>query len=239
MYPEIDNAAGLDLPPDVIQVLQGIFARYKRVIVIKEFTVGKSGGRVLEVRPIKADGTPELPTVVKLATVSMIQQEWRAYQKHIQNRLPHIASVAARPTIHPTSGWAGLRYPLMGSGSHDIIGLRDFCLQPDVGVAHIQAVLERLLRIMDNVWGFHSAAPAFALQPSYDAVLPPNLLVRTGSLRSGTPIVSITPRRLPVCDLHPGQAVSLAGFAVQKVDLAQRTITLRVPAARPDALAFG
>jgi tetratricopeptide (TPR) repeat protein len=239
MYPQIDNSAGLDLPPDAIQVLQQIFARYKRIIIIKEFTIGLSGGRVLEVRPIKADGTPELPTVVKLATVSMIQQEWRAYQKHIHNRLPHIASVAARPTIHPNSGWGGLRYPMMGSGNHDIVGLRDFCLQPDVGVAHIQAVLERLLRIMDNVWGFHSAVPSFALQPSYDPVLPPNLLIRTGNIHAGTPIMGITPRRLPMRDLQPGEAVSLAGFAVQKVDPARRTVTLRVPATRLDAPAFG
>lgn len=239
MYPQIDNSAGLDLPPDAIQVLKQIFARYKRIIIIREFTVGLSGGRVLEVRPIKADGTPELPTVVKLATVSMIQQEWRAYQKHIHNRLPHIASVSARPTIHSASGWGGLRYPMMGSGSYEIIGLHDFCLQPDVDVAHIQAVLERLLRIMDNVWGFHSAVPAFALQPSYDPVLPPNLLIRTGSIRTNTPIMTITPRRLPLRDLQPGEAVSLAGFAVQKVDPARRTVTLRVPAARPDAPAFG
>src|SRR5437867_13318910 len=104
MYPEIDNSTGLDLPPDVIQVLQGIFARYKRVIIVKEFTAGLSGGQVLEVRPIKADGTPELPTVVKLATVSMIQQEWRAYQKHIHNRLPHVASMTSRPTILTATG---------------------------------------------------------------------------------------------------------------------------------------
>jgi tetratricopeptide (TPR) repeat protein len=237
MYPQIDNSVGLDLPSDVIQVLQQIFARYKRIIIIKEFTAGLSGGRVLEVRPIKADGTPELPTVVKLATVSMIQQEWRAYQKHIHNRLPHIASVAARPTIHPASGWGGLRYPMMGGGGHEIIGLRDFCLQPDVGVAHIQAVLERLLRIMDNVWSFHSAVPNFAFQPSYDPVLPPNLLVRTGSVPAGAPLIAITPKRLPARNLQPGQAVSLAGFAVQKVDPARRTITLRA-AARPDAPAF-
>src|SRR5829696_4222873 len=125
MYPQIDNSAGLDLPPDAIQVLQQIFARYKRIIIIKEFTVGLSGGRVLEVRPIKADGTPELPTVVKLATVSMIQQEWRAYQKHIHNRLPYVAAVTTRPTLLAATGWGGLRYPLMGIGDHEIISLRD------------------------------------------------------------------------------------------------------------------
>src|SRR5688572_31006748 len=123
MTPRIDNPAGVDLSPDTIQVLGKIFARYKRVIILKEFTAGLSGSRVLEVRPIKADGTPELPTVVKLATVSMIQQEWRAYQKHIHNRLPHVAAVSARPTLVAATGWGGLRYPMMGTGDPDIISL--------------------------------------------------------------------------------------------------------------------
>ena len=107
MPPLIDNPADLDISPDAVRVLQHIFAHYKRVILIKEFTAGLSGSQVLEVRPIKADGTPELPTVVKLATVSMIQQEWRAYQKHIHNRLPHIASVTARPTLVAATGGVG------------------------------------------------------------------------------------------------------------------------------------
>src|SRR5262245_11256626 len=177
MPPQIENPTDLALSPDAVRVLQRIFARYKRVVLVKEFTVGRSGGRVLEVLPIKADGTPELPTVVKLASVSMIQQEWRAYYEHIHNRLPHIAAVSARPTLHVPSGWGGLRYPLAGVGDHDILSLHDFCRQPDVDADRIQMVLERLLRIMDNIWGFHAAAPAFALQPSYDPVLPPNLLL--------------------------------------------------------------
>jgi Tfp pilus assembly protein PilF len=239
MYPQIDNPAGLDLSPDAIQVLQQIFARYKRVIIIKEFTVGLSGGRVLEVRPIKADGTPELPTVVKLATISMIQQEWRAYQKHIHNRLPHVASVTARPTILTTTGWGGLRYPMMGGGDQDIISLYDFCRQPDVGADHIQTVLERLLRIMDNVWGFNYAALNFSLLSSYELVLPPHLLIRTSSFPAGAAITLISPRSLPRSALQPGDAVSLTGFAVQKVDPARRTVTLRGPATRPGAPVFG
>src|SRR5689334_5831788 len=133
MNPQIDNPTGLALSADAIHVLRQIFARYKRVIIIKEFSVGLSGGQVLEVRPIKADGTPELPTVVKLETVSMIQQEWRAYQKHIHNRLPRVAAVSARPTLLTTTGWGGLRYPMIGVGDQDILSLRDFCDQPDVG----------------------------------------------------------------------------------------------------------
>ncbi len=238
MYPQIDKPADLDLSPDAVQVLQRIFARYKRVIIIKEFTAGLSGSRVLEVRPIRADGTPELPTVVKLATVSMIQQEWRAYQKHIHNRLPHVASVSAPPTLLTATGWGGLRYPRIGSGSLDIMSLRDFCRQPDVGADYIQIVLERLLRIMDNVWGFNSAAPNFALGPSYDPVLPPHLLIRSRSSAPATAITLISRRSLPTHSLQPGDAISLSGFVVQKVDPACRTVTLRAPAIRSDAPSY-
>ena len=58
-------------------------------------------------------------------------------------------------------------------------------------------------------------------------MLPPNLVIRTGSVPAGMPIMAITPRRLPIRDLQPGEAVSLSGFAVQKVDPARRTVTLR------------
>jgi tetratricopeptide (TPR) repeat protein len=239
MPPQIDNQAGLELSPDAVAVLQQVFARYRRVIVIKELTGGLSGSRVLEVRPIKVDGTPELPTVVKVGTVSMIQQEWRAYQKHIHNRLPHVASVSARPTLVAGSGWGGLRYPMMGIGDHDIISLRDFCRQPDVDADYLQTVLDRLLRIMDNVWGFSTAAPAFDLRSSYDPALPPNLLLRQRAFPAGTPIIRISPRRLPKQPVQPGAAVALSGFAVQKVDPVGRAITLRVPSGRPGAPAYG
>jgi tetratricopeptide (TPR) repeat protein len=239
MPPQIDNPATLELSTDAIAVLQQVFARYRRVVIIKELTGGLSGSRVLEVRPIKIDGTPELPTVVKLGTVSMIQQEWRAYQKHIHNRLPHVASVSARPTLLAGSGWGGLRYPMMGLGDHDIISLRDFCRQPDVDVDYLQTVLDRLLRIMDNVWGFSSAALNFELRPSYDPVLPPNLLLGARAFPAGTPITAISPRKLPVLALRPGDAVALSGFAVQKVDPAGRAVTLRVPSGRPGAPSYG
>ncbi|HET9221761.1 MAG TPA: hypothetical protein VFO07_04620, partial [Roseiflexaceae bacterium] len=238
MPPQIDNPADVELSPDAIAVLQQVFARYRRVVIIKELTGGLSGSRVLEVRPIKIDGTPELPTVVKLGTLSMIQQEWRAYQKHIHNRLPHVASVSARPTLLAGSGWGGLRYPMMGLGDHDIISLRDFCRQPDVDADYLQAVLDRLLRIMDNVWGFSSAAPDFDLRSSYDPALPPNLLVRARAFPAGTPISPISPRKLPARAPQPGDAVLLSGFAVQKVDPLGRAVTLRVPAGRPGAPAY-
>jgi tetratricopeptide (TPR) repeat protein len=234
MPPQIDNSTGLDLSPDDVQVLERIFARYKRVFLIREFTAGLSGSRVVEARPIKPDGTPELPAVVKLASVSMIQQEWRAYQKHIRNRLPHIAGVSGRPTLLPTGAWGGLRYPSIGGSSYEITSLREFCRLPDVSVERLQVVLERLLQIMDNIWCFNRVAPSFNFHSSYDRVLPPLLLVQAGVAPGAAP-TPVNPRNLLAQPLRPGDPVALAGFAVQKVDPARRTITLRAPGSRADA----
>jgi hypothetical protein len=233
MYPQIDNPSSLELSEEAIEVLRRVFAGYRRVVVLKEFGAGKSGGRVLEVRPIKADGTPELPTVVKVATTSLIQQEWKAYRAHIENRLPHIATVGARPTIFLSAGLGGLRYPMVGIGGQEIVSLREFCDQPDVGEERVQAVLERLLRIMDNVWGFHHAAPDFDMRGSYDAALPPNLLLRAAAFPPEAAITRIDPNRLPSPLPEIGGAVALVGFAIHKIDPIHRTLTLRAPAGTP------
>jgi tetratricopeptide (TPR) repeat protein len=238
MPPLIDNPAGLDLPPDAMRILRRVFARYKRVVVIKEFTAGLSGSRVLEVRPIKADGTPELPTVVKLATVSMIEQEWQAYQQHIQNRLPHIAGVAARPTLIAEAGWGGLRYPAMGGGSPDIVSLRDFCCQPDVSAGELALVFARLFRIMDNVWGYNVAAPSFSMRASYAGALPPQLLVCPAPLAREAALTFVTPQSPLPLALRPGDAVALTGFAVRKVDPIHRTVMLGSPGAQAGGLGF-
>lgn len=237
MSPLIDNPSGLHLSSDAVLVLQRIFANYKRVIIIKEFAAGLSGSRVLEVRPIKIDGTPELPTVVKLATISMIRQEWRAYQQHIHNRLPHVASTS-RPTLLSTTGWGGLRYPVMGGGNFDIMSLRDFCRQPDLRGDFLQTVLDRLFRIMDNVWGFHSVAPDFALHTSYDLTLPPHLLIRQAAVPPDIDITLLSPRDLSAGALQPGDAVAISDVMVQKVDPATRIITLCQPATSAEPSAY-
>lgn len=228
MAPQIDNYAGVDLNPDTIQVLRRIFARYKRVRIIKEFTAGLSGSRVFEVRAIKADGTPELPTVVKVASVSMIEQEWQAYRQHIQNRLPRIAGVTARPTML-AAGWGGLRYPAMGSGSPDIQSLSDYYHEPDLSPRDLALVLERLLHIMDNVWGYYTVTPEFVLKASYARKLPPQLVVRPAAASAAAPATLITPAALPAATPAPGGLIALSGFVVRKVDLARRTVTLDLP----------
>ena len=58
---QLENPGLVDLQAEAVQVLGTIFAGYEKVVIKKEFSNGLSGGRVLEVRPIKAGGTPELP----------------------------------------------------------------------------------------------------------------------------------------------------------------------------------
>jgi hypothetical protein len=123
----IENPKKIELSTEIKAVLGAMFAGYRRVIVRKAFGQGLSGGHVLEVRPVKADGTPELPAVVKLATISLIQKEWQAYQQHIRYRLPNVTEVTAAPVLLPQVGWGGLRYTLLGSsGTFEVVSLKDY-----------------------------------------------------------------------------------------------------------------
>jgi tetratricopeptide (TPR) repeat protein len=231
MMPQIDNITGQTLSPEAEQVLRRIFARYKRIVITREFNAGLSGSRVFEVRPVKSDGTPELPTVVKLATLSMIRQEWRAYQNHIHNRLPHVASATTRPTLVADTGWGGLRYPMVASTTSEVVSLERYVMLGDVTVAQLETALERLVRIMDNVWSYGTTTPAFVYQHSYNSILPPNLVLQPDTSRATRMVMTISLDCLPSAPPQQGARVALRGFAVRKVDAARRTVSLRLPPA--------
>jgi sugar lactone lactonase YvrE len=234
MPPHIENPKNLDLPAGVTQVLKVMFADYQRAVIRREFDNSLSGGRVFDVRPIKADGTPELPTIVKLAAVSLIQKEWQAYQQYIRHRLPNVAEVTTEPILLPEIGWGGLRYTLMGgSGTFEVVSLGDYCRRPEVTVENLAAVLERLFRMMHRMWGQNRANPEFHLQPSYDRLLPVSLFIQHPPSSPGGQSYLVKPETLPLEPLEPGARVYLAGFSVTKVDLVNQTITLTGPKTTP------
>ncbi len=245
MSPAIENPEKLALPAAAEQVLQAMFAGYRRVVIKKTFGSSLSGGCVIEVRPIKADGTSELPAVVKLAAISLVEKEWLAYQRHIRHRLPNVAEITAEPVPLPETCWSGLRYPLMGGGgTFEIVTLCDYCRREEVTVDDIRSVLERLFRIMERAWNFNYANSEFHMQPSYDRLLPVNLLITPPSEEPGliTPPSGgpggeephlITPDFLPQEPLKPGDFVRVSGFAVSKVDLVNQTVTLNRPETSP------
>ncbi len=232
MSPLIENPKNLDLPPKIGQVLHEMFAGYRRIVIRREFGNGLSGGRVFEVRPIQADGTPELPTVAKLAAISLIQNEWRAYQQYIRHRLPNIAELAAEPVLLPEIGWGGLRYTLMGgSGTFEVVSLRDYCRRPEVTVDNIRTVLARLVKVMHQLWGHNRVSPEFHFEPTYSRLLPVNLLIKHPPSSSTEKPYSVSPESFPLEPLMPGTPVRLAGFVITKVDLVNQTVTLSRPKA--------
>lgn len=127
MTPEIENPAQLELSAAIRQVLSQMFSNYGRIILQKEFKRGLSGRHVFEIKPIKADSTPELPVVVKLSTVSQIQKEWQAFNAHIRRRVLDIPNVFDVPVLLPDMEWRGIYYSLTGGGILDVQGLVDYC----------------------------------------------------------------------------------------------------------------
>lgn len=231
MSPAFENPHALYLPAEVRQVISTIFSPYKRIIISKEYEEGVSGGRVIEIEPIKADGTPELPAIVKVAAISLIQKEWQAYRHHIRFRLHNAASITTEPVLLPEIGWGGLRYTLMGGGAFEVTTLRHYLRRPEVGAEDARHILDRLLRVMHNLWGHHSLQSEFQLRPSYDPLLPVNLLVQAHSGEPMANVQTITPASLPGTSVEPGDYVRLSGFAVSKVNPDTNTLTLWPPAA--------
>ncbi len=224
----IENPRNLSLPPEAKHVLQTMFADYQRVVIEKEFGGGSSGSQVFLICPVRSNGVPELPAVVKMGSVSLIQREWQAYQDYIRDRLPNSVGVRGTPVFAPNSGWAGLRYPLVGSGTFEIESLHRYCRR--ASLEDMRFVLEgRLLKIMEQVMQYNRFSSAFYLRASYDHVLPVNLLIKPASAPPGTQAHLIKPDALPNRPLKRGDYVRLAGFSITKVDLLKQTITLNVP----------
>jgi hypothetical protein len=224
----IENPRNLPLPPEAKCVLQTMFADYQRVVIEKEFGGGSSGSQVFLICPVRGNGVPELPAVVKMGSVSLIQREWQAYRDYIRDRLPNSVGVRGAPVFAPNSGWAGLRYPLVGSGTFEIESLHSYCRR--ASLEDMRFVLEgRLLKIMEQVMQYNCFSSAFYLRASYDHVLPVNLLIKPASAPPGTQAHLIKPDTLPNRPLKRGDYVRLAGFTITKVDLLKQTITLNVP----------
>jgi hypothetical protein len=84
---------------------------------------------------------PMLTAIVcgKLAPVSLIEQEYRAYRQHIHDRLSGVAEVRGEPVLVAGSAWGGLRYRLVGSGIFESESLNSFCRRAALDAADLDA----------------------------------------------------------------------------------------------------
>jgi hypothetical protein len=213
-----------------------MFPGYRAVVIKDEFSaLGYSGSWVYWVHLLgpEGDDAPELPLVVKIGSVGLVEQEVRAYRECVHNQWPGVAELHGEPVFLEKSDLAGLCYPLLGGGVFPMKSLREYCLEAET--EDIGFVLEkRLFRIMEKCM----LRPAhnvfeFPLRSSYDAILPVNLLVEPCPLSSDQAPILITPDALPSSPLHPGAYVRIEGFTITEVDPRRGTVTLNVSPGKP------
>lgn len=216
-----------------IDILQQMFPDYDQVIIDREFAGSSfSGSWVFEVHLIR-DGKKNLPVVVKIASISLIEKEWQAYHKYIAGKWPRVTELETNPVIARNKKLGGLYYSLAGEGVFPVQSLYSYCLAAPV--KDIEAALSRLARIIEHVIIYNSEKRFnFRLRAGYDAILPINLLIKPAPIPAETTLVLIKPDALPDPPLKSGTYVRLEAFAVTKIDLKDKTITLNLPRSEPD-----
>ena len=229
--PLIEKLDKISLTREIKQVLQAMFGEFQQVTIEKEFGQGLSGGRVFQVLPEDAEGHFHLRGVVKVAPLSLIHQEWTAYQTWVANKIPGAARIESAPTLPENSLWGGLRYTLYGEGAHEVQSLYAYYLQasPD----DLRWILaERLYKLIGEYgWLDRKLNRAFQMQVGYDSVLPVNLILKSLASPPQDNIFHLAAGQLPPTPPGPGSLVHLAGFVVTEIEPERRQVTLNLPAA--------
>ena len=231
MLPRVENQTSSSLCPATKNVLQAMFPGYRRLVVKHDFSeFGYSGSWVYLLHPFKKRGGHELPVVVKVASISLIEKEWQAYKDHIRHHWLAIADLRDQPVFLEKEQLAGLCYQLIGGNIFKPQSLREYCLDTQISADDIHFVLSQRLLHMIKKRVIHPSTIEFdyPLQAIYDMVLPVNLLLEPEAIPPNEAYTLITPDQLPNASLEEGSYVRLEGFMVKKVDLRDHTVTLNL-----------
>ena len=224
MLPKIDIEGVLQLPENGPALLQTLFAAYHRIVIKQEFSGNFSGSRVFLVQPITEHGA-EYPVVVKFAALSLVEKEWRAYQR-IGRML--YGMVKIQDKVLPSEGnWAALSYPVEGGGTFEIASLYNYC--QNYHIHEIAPTFRRVFKTLERIHNQSRAVPGFFWRASYDPILPVNLLIEAGSPPLDAYVHILSVPDVKVQNVRPGDWVELRGFIVTKVDLRDHTVTLNLP----------
>lgn len=242
MLPRVDNQTSSNLSPATIDVLQGMFISYTRLVVKHDFSeFGYSGSWVYLIHPFKERGGHQLPVVVKIASISLIEKEWQAYKDHIRHYWLAIADLRNEPVFLENEQLAGLCYQFIGGNVFKPKSLREYCLDTQTSADDIHFILSKRLLHIIKKRVIHPSKTRFdySLQAIYDMVLPVNLLLVPEAIPPNEAYTLITPDQLPHTDfadrgtsLEEGSCVRLEGFIVTKVDLRDKSVTLNLPSDR-------
>lgn len=235
MLPRVENQTSSTLCPATRHVLQAMFPGYIRLVIKHDFSqFGYSGSWIYLLHPFKIRRGHELPVVVKVASISLIQKEWQAYKHHIRYYWIGIADLRDEPVFVEKEQLAGLCYKFIGGNIFKPRSLRDYCFDTETSTDDICFVLSQRLLHMIKKRVIHPSRIEFdyPLQAIYDMVLPVNLLLEPEAIPPNEAYTLITPDQLPYASLEEGSYVRLEGFIITKVDLRDDTVTLNLPSDR-------
>jgi serine/threonine protein kinase len=227
---DIRVASNIELAVEVKAVLRAMFRTFSQIAIEAEFSRGFSGSHVFRGRLIESGGRAHLPAIIKIATVGLIQKEWRAYQTLVEHTLPNIARLEASPMVPTDSLWGGLHYSLVGGGTFGVQSLHDYYREANVD--DMCWVLEnRLFEVLGpNWWLDNRTDRAYQMQTDYDRLLPVNLLIRPAGLSPGDDIHLVEAgNKQSFSSIPTGGQVELKGFVITEVELKRRQVILNLP----------
>jgi len=227
----------LDLVSDVSlssaerALLEKAFVGYDTLHIEKEFKKGFSGARVLLATPVRSGGRWESKIVLKIDNPAAINDEWQAYKKYVEGRLPLAASIPKPPTDAGDEPLALLYYTFAG-GRVDVApdSLRNY-YKEHTWQKIVELLEESVLDALRVGWWGHRQTKYFSLRQEYDRLLPVHLVVEVSAPSKETPYnliagkTSFNDCRL----LKYQQEVYIEGFAVEEIQPDRNEITLYTP----------
>ena len=151
------------------KLLQALFNRYGRLVLLNEFLSGYSGARTFLALPLHADGRADAHTIVKVGPADAIRREFENYESYVKDSLPPItARIQHTPVQLRNSQKAALQYTFIGEPGRQPVSLRQALLHdPD------PQLLFKLFETFGPNWWMQRQPYVFRAAQEYDRLLPP------------------------------------------------------------------
>ena len=207
---KIEPPPGILLGSEESRLLQALFNRYERLVLLNEFLSGYSGARTFLALPLHPDGRADAHTIVKVGPADSIRREFENYESYVKDSLPPITARIQHVPVQLRGGRsAALQYTFIGEPGRQPGSLRQALLQnPD------PALLFKLFETFGPNWWMQRQPYVFRAALEYDRLLPPQYELEPLPCRA-TPTQVIDEHSLPGrLALHVGQVVLVRSFAL-------------------------
>lgn len=239
---KIEPSPGILLSGEESRLLQALFNRYGRLMLLNKFLSGYSGARTFLALPLHPDGRSDAHTIIKIGPSASIRREFENYESYVKDSLPPItariqnAVIDAPPAWHfsSTAFWmhapvqlrngqkAAIQYTFIAEPGRQPVSLRQALLQnPD------PALLFKLFETFGPNWWMQRQPYVFRAAQEYDRLLPPHYELEPLPCRaSPTQVIDEhnSPGRL---SLHADQVVLVHSFALNELRGDGHSLTLR------------